>query len=131
MRRHLPYYLRMGRWDAVQRYHIRRAAAEYDRLGQDEFLARYGFGPARRYLLIPDGKRYDSNAILGVAYRPICRAASRSDMPRGASWRARPSLNVLVIGMPVASTRVFPCFPAVAGIRETLPCHAARGVRFW
>jgi hypothetical protein len=38
-------------------------------LGQNEFLARYGFGRARAYLLIIDGKAYDSKAILGVAYR--------------------------------------------------------------
>lgn len=29
----------------------------------------YGFGRARAYLLIIDGKAYDSKAILGVAYR--------------------------------------------------------------
>jgi hypothetical protein len=37
-------------------------------LGQDEFLARYGFGQARAYLLIVDRKSYDSKAILGVAF---------------------------------------------------------------
>ncbi len=48
---------------------MRQAVAEYDRLGQDEFLARYGFGRATAYLLIVDGTGYDSKAILGVAYR--------------------------------------------------------------
>ena len=48
---------------------MRQAVAEYDRLGQDEFLAHYGFGRATAYLLIIDGKAYDSKAILGVAYR--------------------------------------------------------------
>jgi hypothetical protein len=32
--------------DAVQPHHVRQAVAEYDQLGQDEFLARYGFGRA-------------------------------------------------------------------------------------
>ena len=58
----------MAFWDAVQPRHVRQAAAEYDEMGQDEFLARYGFGRARAYLLIIDGKAYDSKAILGVAY---------------------------------------------------------------
>jgi hypothetical protein len=58
----------VARWDPVQPHHVRQAAAEYDRLGPDEFLARHRFGPARAYLLILDGKRYDSKAILGVAY---------------------------------------------------------------
>jgi hypothetical protein len=64
-------------WDVVGHQHVRQAVAEYDRLGQDEFLSRYGFGRARAYLLIVDGKSYDSKAILGVAYgfaagRPLC-----------------------------------------------------------
>lgn len=59
----------MAFWDPVQPHHVRQAAAEYDELGQDEFLARYGFGRALAYLLILDGKSYDSKAILGVAYQ--------------------------------------------------------------
>jgi predicted HAD superfamily Cof-like phosphohydrolase len=59
----------MAFWDVVAEHHVRQAVAEYDRLGQDEFLANYGFGRATAYLLIVDGKAYDSKAILGVAYR--------------------------------------------------------------
>ena len=59
----------MAFWDVVTEHHVRQAVAEYDRLGQDEFLAHYGFGRATGYLLIVDGKAYDSKAILGVAYR--------------------------------------------------------------
>ena len=59
----------MAFWDVVAEHHVRQAVAEYDRLGQDEFLAHYGFGRATAYLLIVDGKAYDSKAILGVAYR--------------------------------------------------------------
>jgi predicted HAD superfamily Cof-like phosphohydrolase len=59
----------MAFWDIVAEHHVRQAVAEYDRLGQDEFLAQYGFGRATAYLLIVDGKAYDSKAILGVAYR--------------------------------------------------------------
>lgn len=43
------------------------AIAEYDRLGSDFFLARYGFNPARSYFLVHDGKRYDSKAIAAAA----------------------------------------------------------------
>lgn len=59
----------MAFWDVVQPCHVRQAAAEYDELGQEEFLTLYGFGRAQAYLLIIDGKPYDSKAILGVAYR--------------------------------------------------------------
>jgi hypothetical protein len=65
----LSYDLLVAFWDPVQPHHVRQAAAEYDQLGQDEFLARHHFGPATAYLLILDGKSYDSKAILGVAYQ--------------------------------------------------------------
>jgi hypothetical protein len=45
-----------------------RACAEYDRLGQDGFLAEYGFGEATVYLLKYKGRLYDSKAIVGVAF---------------------------------------------------------------
>jgi hypothetical protein len=41
--------------------------AEYDRLGQDEFLDAYGFKQAREYLIVHDGRTYDSEAIAAVA----------------------------------------------------------------
>jgi hypothetical protein len=50
----LSYDLRVAKWNSVQPHHVRQAAAEYDQLGQDEFLARHGFGHARAYLLILD-----------------------------------------------------------------------------
>ena len=64
----MPYDLAMVSWDVVQPHHVRQAAAEYDKLGQEDFLTFYQFGRARAYLLIIDGKPYDSKAILGAAY---------------------------------------------------------------
>jgi 5-methylcytosine-specific restriction enzyme A len=51
----------------VTRTEILAAVAEYDELGQDGFLRKHGFDRARSYLLIHDGKAYDSKAIVGVA----------------------------------------------------------------
>ena len=36
----------------VNRDSVLAAAAEYDQLGQDAFLANYGFRPARKYVLL-------------------------------------------------------------------------------
>lgn len=44
------------------------AIEEYDALGQEGFLAKYGFDRSRTYLLIHDGKTYDSKAIVGAAH---------------------------------------------------------------
>jgi 5-methylcytosine-specific restriction protein A len=52
----------------ITRAAVLAAIAEYDELGQDDFLARYGFERARSCLLIHDGKAYDSKAIVGVAH---------------------------------------------------------------
>ncbi|MEM5405121.1 HNH endonuclease [Paraburkholderia unamae] len=47
---------------------IRKAAREFDQLGRDAFLKKYGFGKARDYYLLIGGKRYDSKAIFGAAH---------------------------------------------------------------
>jgi 5-methylcytosine-specific restriction enzyme A len=44
------------------------AIEEHDELGQEDFLRKYGFGRARQYVLIRDGKPYDSKAIVGAAH---------------------------------------------------------------
>ncbi len=59
----------MTSWTRVARADVIRAIEEYDRLGQDRFLAEHGFGRATAYLLIYSGRSYDSKAILGVAYK--------------------------------------------------------------
>ena len=37
-------------------------------MGREAFLARYGFGVTRRFLLATDGRHYDSKAIAGAAH---------------------------------------------------------------
>src|SRR6266478_4170966 len=46
---------------------VRSAIEEYDQLGGDLFLSRYGYAPARSYVLVHGGKEYPSKAIAGVA----------------------------------------------------------------
>ena len=55
-------------WRDVTREAVLAAVAEYDKLGQDDFLRKYGFDRARSYLLIHDGRAYDSKAIVGAAH---------------------------------------------------------------
>ncbi len=54
--------------DEVSRETVLAAIAEYDQLGRDAFLEKHGFGPARKFFLVYEGKTYDSKAIYGVAY---------------------------------------------------------------
>jgi MoxR-like ATPase len=47
---------------------IVRATAEFDALGREAFLEKYGFGPSRDYVLVSNGREYDSKAIVGAAH---------------------------------------------------------------
>lgn len=75
----------------ITRDAVLAAIAKYDELGQDEFLARYGFDRARSYLLIHDDKAYDSKAIVGVAhgFLPGERALSAGDFSGGEATVGR------------------------------------------
>ncbi|WP_344941250.1 hypothetical protein [Sphaerisporangium flaviroseum] len=55
----------------LRREMILTAVEEYDELGRDAFLERYGYGPARDYFLVYGNRRYDSKAIAGVAHRAV------------------------------------------------------------
>ena len=52
----------------LTRQSVLEAIAEYDRLGQEEFLRTHDFGQAVAYWLEYQGRRYDSKAIAGVAH---------------------------------------------------------------
>jgi MoxR-like ATPase len=46
---------------------VESAMDEYDQLGREAFLVKYGFGRAHRYFIERAGKFYDSKAIVGAA----------------------------------------------------------------
>jgi hypothetical protein len=43
------------------------ALAEFDRLGREAFLQKYGFGRAGRFRVVHSGRQYDAKAIIGAA----------------------------------------------------------------
>ena len=47
---------------------VRAALDEFDAVGRQAFLAKYGFGPSAGYWVVRDGRRYDSKAIAGAAH---------------------------------------------------------------
>jgi 5-methylcytosine-specific restriction protein A len=57
----------MGLGD-ITREAVLAAVGEFDALGGDAFLEKYGFDEARSYFLVQDDKRYDSKAIVGAAH---------------------------------------------------------------
>lgn len=54
--------------DLTSRDAVLDAIREYDRIGREAFLSKYGFTKALNYFLVVDGRRYDSKAVAGAAY---------------------------------------------------------------
>ncbi|MER5462010.1 hypothetical protein ABT010_15225 [Streptomyces sp. NPDC002668] len=54
---------------AISRDDILKTLAEYGDLGTEGFLDTYKYGKASTYLILHDGKEYDSKAIAGVAHK--------------------------------------------------------------
>ncbi|HEX8689253.1 MAG TPA: AAA family ATPase [Solirubrobacterales bacterium] len=52
----------------VPRGAVLRAIAEFDRNGREETLARHGFRRALDYVVVHEGKEYDSKALYAIAY---------------------------------------------------------------
>ena len=66
------------------------AIAEYDELGEAQFLDSYGFGPAGTSRLLHEGRTYDSAAILGVALKYATgQAATSEDLSGGVQGALR------------------------------------------
>ena len=63
-----PGRLNMSLLAITDRTAISRALEEFDRLGREAFLAKYGFGRSRRFFVKHRGKLYDSKAIVGAAH---------------------------------------------------------------
>lgn len=54
--------------DVTSRDAVLAAMAEFDQMGREAFLAKYGFGSSREYVVVENGRQYDSKALLGAAY---------------------------------------------------------------
>lgn len=48
---------------------VRSAVGEFEEIGEEAFLARYGFANAKVHWLVLNGTRYPSKAIAGVAHK--------------------------------------------------------------
>ncbi|MEU3157498.1 HNH endonuclease [Streptomyces griseoincarnatus] len=84
---------------AITRVAVLKAIAEYDQLGRQEFLSKYGFSGARSYLLLHEGREYDSKAIAGVAHKwDVGRALLPEEFSGGkdhaAAWLQRAGFEV-------------------------------------
>ena len=47
---------------------VDKALDEFDQIGRDLFLKKYGYGGALQYVVVRNGREYDSKAIVGAAH---------------------------------------------------------------
>jgi hypothetical protein len=94
---------------------VHRALHEFDDLGRDRFLEKYGFSRSRSYFLVRDGKAYDSKAIAGAAHgyqHPQLGPLKAAEFSGGdATVRAR--LEALGFSVVVTEPRTGPVRPLV------------------
>src|SRR5262245_18231794 len=86
---------------------ILQAVEEFDRLGREGFLRKYGFGPAREYVLVNEGKQYDSKDIMGAAhgYEYPAKGPLRANQFSGGKLTA--------LGFDVAKVETPPSLPTL------------------
>ena len=57
-----------GPAEVTDRDAVVRAMREYDELGRDAFLARYGFKRSTKFVVVDNGHEFDSKALLAAAH---------------------------------------------------------------
>ncbi|WP_328725692.1 HNH endonuclease [Streptomyces sp. NBC_00259] len=90
---------------AITRESVLKAIAEHDDLGREAFLSTYHFGKARSYVLVHEGREYDSKAIAGVAHKwDQERALAPNEFSGGkdhaAAWLKRLGFQVRAVSNP-------------------------------
>ncbi|WP_328399659.1 HNH endonuclease [Streptomyces sp. NBC_00390] len=108
----------------ITRAGILRAIAEHDRLGQGAFRDAYGYRAAITYLLVHEGRQYDSKAIAGVAhlydFGSALKPSQLSGGLKGAvAWLRREGFTV-VEPPKTFQRRVGDVRPARRGVRTAL-----------
>jgi hypothetical protein len=92
--------------DITEPHAVKQAIAEFDALGRDAFLKRYGFGHARRFRVEYNGKLYDSKALLGAAHGfqfPDKGSLASTDFSGGESTTVRKLRDLGFTVVPVSS----------------------------
>lgn len=92
------------------------AINEFDQLGQDEFLKKYGYGKALTFMLIYKGRQYDSKAIVGAAYQHQFGSPLRNTDFSGGQASVVPKLSSL--GFKVVALEVT---DSTAALPEEVP----------
>jgi len=109
----------MALFEDVRAEHVNAAIEEYDALGGDAFLRRYGFGRSKEYLLWQQGQSYDSKAILGVALgNAEGRPATRTESNGGVTGAAQVLTDLGFTVIPISASALQSEHPGPDAWRE-------------
>jgi hypothetical protein len=97
--------------DLTDREAVLKAIEEFDRLGQESFLNKYGFGLSKGYWLAYQSRQYDSKAIAGAAhgFQYPDRGPLKADQFSGGETTVKRKLEAL--GFTVRKTTGRPAAP--------------------
>lgn len=108
----------------TKRTAVLEVMAEYDRLGRDAFLAQRGFGRAKWWHVVNDGKQYDSKAIVGAAIGvETGRALTAADFGGGEGSVVRKLRSLRFVVIRVGISELSPHLP------EEVPSTFPEGLR--
>ncbi len=115
--------------DLTSRESVEQALDEFDELGREPFLSKYGFGRARRYFIRRNGNYYDSKAVVGAAmgFQDPQRGPLRSDEFSGGEQGAKAKLEQLGFDVvPRPALAAADVLPLRAALEEALRAQQAR-----
>ncbi|MFF0397418.1 HNH endonuclease [Streptomyces sp. NPDC005248] len=134
---------------SITRDAVLKTLAEHDAIGRAAFLEKYHFKEARDYVLLHEGREYDSKAIAGVAHKftqgaPLTPGDFSGGRDHAVAWLKREGFTVRLIRNPdwVREEVILACdlvmrngwrgldsgrqeVVDLSALLQTLPCHDA------
>ena len=106
--------------NGLSRKAVLRAIDEFDELGREAFLQRYGYNRSRHLWIVHEGRRYDLKAVWAAAHvEPGTPLPVSMPKPSNSRHDVKPQLEKL--GFTVKDSRkVLPPIPAVAPRNQVL-----------
>lgn len=103
----------MGPADVTSRDAVLRAMREYDELGRDAFLAKYGFSRSTKFVVSDDGREYDSKALLAAAHG--FQYPDQGALPNNFSGGEQTTSRLRTLGFTITSPSESPIAPPSVG----------------
>ena len=107
--------------NGLSRKAVLRAIGEFDELGREAFLQRYGYNRSRHLWIVHEGRRYDLKAVWAAAHvEPGTSLPVPMPKPSNSRHDVKPQLEKLGFVVVEDLPRAVPAVPAVASRNQIL-----------